>query len=177
MAIEIVSKRKLKVPPLMLFLAIACVIIAVVLVSTYLFFTISLRRMNKEIQDKEQATIILTQTIMEKEAEIIPLRNKISNYGLLINIHKSPFDIFKILENNSLPMVWFSGFEFNAEEGQAFLSGYTDSFETLEQQVSVLKKEPLLTGITLSNVSMAEEGGINFSLQLSFKEEVFNPTF
>jgi len=177
MAIEIVSKSKLKAPPLVLFLIVICVIIAVVLVSAYLFFTISLGRMDKEIQSKEQATIVLTQTIMEKEAEIIPLRNKISDYGLLINTHKSPLDIFKILEGNSLPTVWFSNFEFNAEEGQVILLGHTDSFEILEQQVSVFKKEPLLTEITLSDVSMTEEGGIDFSLQLSFKSEVFNPTF
>lgn len=177
MAIEIVSEPKFKTPSLVAFLIVACVIVATVFVSAYFFFTINLEKMGKEIQKKEQATIVLTQTIMQKEAEIIPLKNKISDYGLLLNIHKSPLDIFKILEDHSLPKVWFSNFGFDIEEKQIVLSGHTDSFEILEQQVSVLKEESLVTEITLSNVSIDEEGGIDFILELSFKSEVFNPTF
>lgn len=177
MAIEIISKSKLKAPSLSLLLIIVCVIIVAVFVSVYFFFTINLRRMGEEIQKKEQATIALTRAIMQKEAEIIPLKNKISDYGLLLNMHKSPLDIFKILEDHSLPKVWFSNFSFDIKEKQVVLLGHTDSFEILEQQVSILKEESLITEIALSNVSMAEEGGIDFILELSFSPEVFNPTF
>ena len=78
MAIEITTKPKIrKVPPLVVTGVTICVILGVIIGGSYLYFTFSLKRMNEEIEEKETSAMSLTRAIFEKEAQIIPIKNKI----------------------------------------------------------------------------------------------------
>lgn len=176
MAIEITTKTTIKKTSLLLVAgAVICAILAVVVGGGYLYLTFSSKRIDRKIEEKEMSSASLTKIIFEKEAEIIPIKNKISDFGMLISKHKSPFGIFEIIENNTLPTVWFSNLDFNSEEMSVSLSGNTDSFETLEQQMAVFEKEPLFQDMRLSSVTVSEESGVDFAIQFIFQSIVFNP--
>jgi hypothetical protein len=176
LAIEITTRSKIKrIPPLVTIGVTICIILGIIVGGSYLYLTFSLRKINKEIKEKEASATSLTRAIFEKESQIIPVKNKITDFGILINRHKSPFGIFEIIEKNTLPTVWFSQLDFNSAEMQVSLLGNTDSFETLEQQISILKKEPTFQSINLSSVTVSTENGVNFSIQLIFYPMIFDP--
>ena len=176
MAIEITTKSRIrKIPPLVTTGVVVCIILGLVVGGSYLYFLLTLKKINKEIGEKEASAISLTQAIFQKESEIIPIKNKITDFGALIANHKSPFGIFEIIENNTLPTVWFSQLDFNLAEMQVSLSGNVDNFETLEQQMAVFKKEPMFQSMKLSSVSVSEESGVDFSVQFIFQPSVFDP--
>lgn len=176
MAIEITTKPKIRKASLLITIGVTiCIILGIIVGGSYLYFTFSLKRMNKEIEEKETSAMSLTRAIFEKEAQIIPVKNKITNFGILIDEHTSPFGIFEIIEKNTLPTVWFSQLDFDSAEMSVSLSGNTDSFETLEQQITIFKKEPMFQEMNLSSVTVSEEMGIDFGIQFIFHPTIFNP--
>lgn len=176
MAIEITTTPRIKKIPLMTTIGVViCVILGIIVGGSYLYFTLTLKKINEEIKEKEASAMSLTRAIFQKEAEIIPIKNKITDFGTLINEHKSPFGVFEIIERNTLPTVWFSQLDFNSAEMQVSLSGNTESFETLEQQIAVFKKETMFQSINLSSVAISEESGVDFGIQFIFQPIIFDP--
>jgi len=174
MAIEITSKSSInRTPPWIIVGIVLCIILVIIVGAFYLFFTLTIDKMNKEIEEKDKASAILTENILKKEVEILPLKTKISDFGVLINKHETPYNVFGIIEKNCLPEVWFFKFSSDIEKQEVSLLGKTESFELLEQQLNVLKKEPLLKKVTLTSLSVGEEGEVEFALSLIFNSEVF----
>lgn len=175
MAIEIISKSRFSIPPLVMVGGIICLVVFVVLLSAFLFFNISIKNMSQEVQDKADILLPLKEDIQEKEQLIIPLKEKIDSFNLLVSNHGSTRGIFNLLEEDTLPRVWFSNFNFSLEERQLILSGNTDSFTTLEQQRYVFGQNPLVSSLRLSGVFLSEETGIDFTMEIIFKPSILIP--
>ncbi len=174
MAIEITSKSGItRTSSWILIGIVLCVVLAIIVGAFYLYFTLTINKMNKEIEEKDKASAILTENILKKEAEILPLKTKISDFSVLINKHETPYNVFEIIEKNCLPEVWFFKFSFDIEKQKVSLLGKTESFELLEQQLTVFKKESSLKKVILTSLSTGEEGEIEFALDLIFDSEVF----
>ncbi len=176
MAIEIRPQPKTpRIPIGITIRGVVCLVLLIFLASSYLFFYFMINKMDREIEAKEEAAASLTRNIQEKEGQIIPISQRISAFTNLIKNHESPHDLFLTLEKNTLPYIQFS--EFSLDESRVSLSGVARNFAVLEQQVNIFKKEPIIKSIALTSISVPkEEQGINFSLQLEFKPELFKPS-
>lgn len=175
MAIEITTKSKFNKVSLVAVGGIVCVLIGIFLLAMFFYFIISIKNMEKDLQEKIEVLAPLRESIKQKEQEIIPIKQKIDNYKLLVPGHKSMSDIFTLLEENSLPKVWFYNFNFVLEERKAIISGITDSFTILEQQIFVLSQNSLISELKLSNVSMSENKKIDFVIEIVFKSSILTP--
>lgn len=173
MAIEIIPKSKIKIPKWIIVLGILDIILLIFFLASYLYLATSVKKMSQEIQEKNSAAGPLGEAIREKEEELRPVRQKIDDFGELLSKHKKPVNIFELLEKICLPTVWFSNFNFSSETEETTIFGQTDSFKTLEHQILVLKQEPLIKNITLSEISMSEEGMVDFTFLLTFDPQVF----
>ncbi len=173
MAIEITPKQKIKIPIWVIIIGILCVILVLAFLASYFYLYRSVKRMSQEIEEKNLVTLPLEKAIGKKEGEIFPISQKIDDFNELLSGHKKPLKIFEFLERTSLPNVLFSTFDFTFEKGELTISGQTDNFVTIEQQVLILKQEPLVKNLNLSGLSMSEEGGINFTLSLTFDSQIF----
>jgi len=176
MAIEINSRAKYYKSMFTwpVILGLVCVVLIVILLILYFFFSFSSEKMAQEIQKKEAQSFALNQSIFEKEAEIVPIKNKMINFQSLIAQHKTPINLFSIIEENTFPNVWFSQLDFDFLERKALLLAQTDDLTTVEQQMQHFKEEPLLEKAVLSGVSLLDEGqGVDFSLKLILKPEAF----
>lgn len=169
MVIEISPRRKIKIPIWATVAGIVLAILFVILLVSYFYLLFTIKKMNQQIQEKGAAVIPLEKAIKEKEEELIPLSQKIDDFNQLLAEHKNPLNIFEFLERVCLPKVWFFEFDSNSDTGEVTVSGKTDSFTVLEQQISVLKQEPLLKNLSITEVSvLMEEGGIKFTFLLTF---------
>jgi len=122
---------------------------------------------------KRADTYSFGRAIKKKEEELSPVGKKIDDFGELLQKHKTPLNIFNFLEKICLPTVWFSDFNLTSENGEVTVSGYTDSFVTLEQQILVLKQDLLVKNLNISGVSIGEEGKVNFTFLLTFAPQIF----
>lgn len=173
MAIEITPKQKFKAPIIQIIFLGICAVLLIAFLASYFYFDRSIKQISQKIQEKDLAAAPLDNAIKEKEGEITLVKQKIDDFGKLLSEHKKPLNIFGFLERICLPNVWFSNFDFSFGEGGLTVSGETDSFITLEQQLLVLKQDPLVKSVTLSGISMGKEGGANFSFLITFDPQIF----
>ena len=126
--------------------------------------------MTEEITDLDQQ---LKKTAEEKELEnnLLAKEKRINDFKGLLSKHKKVINVFNFLQEKTHPQASFSSFQLDSK-GQISLSGSTKSFENLGQQLLALKGESLLDDVTLSEVSMGQEG-ITFSLRLLLNPEIF----
>lgn len=173
MAIEITPKQKIKVPIWVIIIGVLCVILVLAFLASYFYLYRSIKQMSQEIEEKNLTSFPLEKAIKEKEQKIFPIKQKIDDFNELLSEHKKPLKVFEFLERICLPNVWFSTFDFTFEKGELTISGETDSFITIEQQILILKQEPLVKNLNLSGLSIGEEGEVSFVLLLVFDPRIF----
>jgi hypothetical protein len=162
--VEIIPKepaKPSKILNLLLYLAIFLLFSSVVS-----YFTLSgfLKKTEEEAAALASALLQTEEAFLEKE--ISTAKKKIEDFSFLIDRHLKPSQVFEIVEKNCHPKVWFSRFSLASREKTLRLSGETDNFETLGQQIFILEEETALAKVTLESFSITSEGKINFELSL-----------
>lgn len=146
-----------------------------------LFFSIIYIVLNHfNIKKSQEALADLEQALIEEETsekialekEMLNYERKIKNFSQLINQHLKTSKIFEFLQENCHPKVYFNSFSLDSRQRIAIVSGETDSFESLGQQYLILKANPDVKGVTLSNISIAKMGKINFNLSISLDSKL-----
>lgn len=112
--------------------------------------------------------------IAELKEENLDYKKRIEDFSLLFENHILNKKFFDFIEDKSHPKVSFSEVDLNSKSSQASLSGLTDSFLSLGQQVLIFREDELIEDLILSNVSIGKTGGVEFDLNIFFKEELFN---
>lgn len=107
------------------------------------------------------------------EKEILKHQKNIEDFSQLIGKHLTVTEVFNIIQKNCHPNVWFSQFNLNAKEAEVSVSGETQSFESLGQQLLIFQDENLIKEASLEQVSITKEGKIQFGLTLSLDPQIF----
>jgi len=175
MVIEITTKSKPNRSSLIIGGGIICALMGIIILSAFLYFTINIKNMGEDLQEKAEVLTPLRESINQGEQKIIPIKQKIDNYRLLIPSHKSTSDIFTLLEEDCLPKVWFYNFGFMLEDRKVIVSGITDSFTTFEQQIFVLNQNLLVSDLAISNVFINENKEIDFTIEIVFESSILIP--
>ena len=135
---------------------------------------VSLQKKSKitlqDLEDSLSKTKTSQTTLLERE--LLIYQRKIKDFSLILNEHIFTSKFFEFLEKKSLPKVFFSKIDLDSRGSNVSLSGETDSFLTLGQQLSVFENEPLIKGEALSQFSIGKEGEIVFSLNFSFDPKI-----
>jgi hypothetical protein len=112
-----------------------------------------------------------------REREVLILESKINNFAVLTSRHLEVSDVFKLFEEYSHPQVWFVKINLSADKKQVQVFGEAQSFEALGQQIFIFEDNDLFETTRLEDVSINRQGRIDFSLSVSFKNQVFQPKF
>jgi len=171
MAIEIKAKRKSKIPVWTFAAAGILAFLIVFLGASYFYFWLKIKKISGEIQNKESQNPLLAESIKKEEEKILPLQQKINNFGGLLSQHYQSLKILELLEKLCLAKVWFRDFNFTAEENKTTVSAQTNNFLILEQQISILKQSSFINNLTLTDVSISESGKINFTFNFLVEPE------
>lgn len=174
MAIEINPKSTSKLPTLINILFYFSLVL--VLTSVSVFFILDYYQ-NQTSQTLKELEIILNEgktsqeVVLEKE--ILGYQKKINNFSFLIDSHKDINNFFPILEKNTHPKVEFTQFSLNPEDFQITLSGETESFQTLDQQILIFKQEKLIKDFSLSELFINKDGGVRFGFIFFLNPQIF----
>jgi len=105
--------------------------------------------------------------------EVLNYQQKINDFSSLLASHKYNSQVFPLIESLTHPKVAFSSFSLDTEKQTIALSGVTDSFQTLDQQLTIFKNEKLIKKVELSNISFGEGGKVSFDFKLILDPQVF----
>ncbi|PIP22623.1 MAG: hypothetical protein COZ91_03120 [Candidatus Nealsonbacteria bacterium CG_4_8_14_3_um_filter_39_7] len=106
------------------------------------------------------------------EEKALDYKKKIEGFSQLMGSHVFASRFFPFLEKNTHPQVLFSDLELDMETGSVNLSGETESFLSLEQQVKILENNPQIKSLNLSGVSIGDKGKIKFAIDFSFDKGI-----
>ncbi|MCD5396188.1 MAG: PilN domain-containing protein [Candidatus Pacebacteria bacterium] len=158
---EVVEKESILVVLLFWF----SIFLFIVSASLFLVFHLQTKRAEAELEKiKTELEKIGTPEQEALKEAIYDYKRKIDDFSYLLKNHKTPSEIFKLLEKNIHPDVWFSSFEFSSEKNHIILQGKARNFLALSQQVLIFEKLPYVENIDLSKVRVGKGGDIEFNL-------------
>jgi len=168
--VEIIPKKSIaKLPSSqnILFYVLALVIFLVILGYFFLDFYL-IAGADRKLQNLQNA---LDETKTEEHAslekELSDYEKKIGYFSTLLNRHVFFSRTFNFIEENTHPDVWFLEFSLKPGEGEVKLSGQTDNFVNLHQQVRILKGNHSVKNLNLSKIAIGREGRVSFDLGLT----------
>jgi len=179
MAIEIIPKPKIKgkpkieIAPLDLLYYLVIFLLCLTFLS-YLGMLFLSQSLQKELADLKTA-------IAQKESKeaklleqrILNTKEKIDTFFTLFSSYKKSTALFNFLKENCHKKVFFSKVDLNVPENKLLLSGRAESFRALQEQMLIFQKEALVKDALLTDISIGEEGGVDFNLTLIFDPKVF----
>ena len=146
------------------------------LVSLLIFFLLNSfhQKATLELQGLEE-TLAQEKTQEEDslEKEVFGYQKKIEDFSKLSKSHLYPSKFFDFFQSLCLPQVWFSKVLLNLKDFTLSISGETESFSILGQQILIFQQEEEnIKKADLSEVSIGKEGKVNFILNLSLNPEI-----
>ena len=175
MVIEIIPKKEAKVSAWQNYLLYFIIVL--------LFFSIlgyfGLRHL---IKNSEQKLTDLTAEVEKAksperktlEEELKSLSAKIDDFTPLLLSHRKSSNFFNFLEENTHPKVFFTELNLDTKGNLVKLSGQTDDFLTLGQQLSIFQKSEFVQNLKLSKVEISKEGKVKFTFDFSLNPKLFN---
>lgn len=109
----------------------------------------------------------------EDQERFVTFYSQLFNLQRVLEDHPASANIFRFLEKNTVPAVYFSDALFRKAEGSVALKGISNNFENLSGQLAILEQAPEVAKILLNNVSLQREG-VSFSVTIVFQSQFFN---
>ena len=182
MAIE-VSPLKEEKPlwqTLLFYFSFVLLILSLILFLTLKYYFIvkfNNERTDTQVQiDKQSQSIYEGRTISSIESEVKAAETKIKDFKTLYQGSLKATKFFQEFEGSIHPKVSFSNLSLtlDSDEPKAVLSGKTESFQTLIQQIEILqKKTNFIKNFDVSNIGMAGGEGVGFALTLNLQPSIF----
>ena len=142
-------------------------------IGSFFFVNYSVNKSKKELQKSEEAlNNIKTEKEVALEKEVFGYQTKIKDFSSILAKHLYPSKFFSFFEKLCHPQVWFSQMDFNVDDCRLTLGGETTDFLTLEQQLGIFRKEPLIKSVVLSDLSVGSEGLVNFNLDIILDQSI-----
>jgi len=107
------------------------------------------------------------------EKEVVGWEKKINDFAVLGGNHYFVSKFFAVIEENCHPRVWFSKLNLDSLSNSFSVSGSTDNFASLGQQLIIFKNNPIFKTVTLSQVSINKSGQVEFGLNIILDPKVF----
>jgi len=176
MAIEIIPKKTIRFPFWLNILFYLSLVLLVASLISFFVLNYSLEKSSQAFKDLEETLVgERTSERITLEKQLISQEKRINDFSKLIEQHFLPSKFFSFLERVSYPRIYFSDLILNTQQASVILSGSTDSFSSLGQQVLILEREELIKDISLSKVSISKEGKVILNLDLSLDPRLFKP--
>jgi hypothetical protein len=174
MPIEIIPRKKVRIPLWQILLFFLSLIFFLLAISAYFFLIRSAENYRAKIEEiKTDIGKEKTEEIEKIEEKISLLDKKLKIFSKILKEHIFTYNFFDLLEKTTHPKVMYNSLDLNPEKATLALSGQTENFLTLGQQILLLEESQFISELKLSKVSITKEGKVGFSFDISLKPEIF----
>jgi hypothetical protein len=157
-----------------IFVLIFSIIVLLVCFGVYFYFSqivlppkkLEVNKLNLDLTSIERTDIAT------KEAEIDMAAKYIDDFKILFNGNPKASVFFGVFQQWAHPRIVYSDFSFDIIGRTISMKGRTNGFQNVMQQIAVLDKESTVESYGITNVGLAESGGVTFDLDLILKPEI-----
>lgn len=150
--------------------------IVLLLFTVILFFILqgraaSLKGKAENIQ--KEITALDKQTKEAGENRILEVSRRLKSFAGLLGEHKIASRVFEFVRSVCHPYVQFESFNVEIGNGRTSLTGTTENFGTLGQQLLVLTRNPNIQELKVGTISLGQDGKIKFQLSFILADSIF----
>lgn len=118
-----------------------------------------------------------TSDYQKAEKIVLAYKKKIDDLTQIIGNRKISSNVFSIIENDTLPKVWFSSFMMSANTNKISLSGEAENMQIFSQQVEVFENNnDYIKNVVIASSQIQPDGKVTFSLQITLDPKSFEYT-
>jgi hypothetical protein len=180
MAIELAPKKEER-PLWQIVLFYLSFVLLVLSLVVYLFLEVYyLPQLDKDIKGKisliiqESNNMDNGKTIGAIVEDVKTAKSEIDGFKNFYQNSNKASSFFPLFEKIVHPMVYFDSFNLTlGEEAKASLSGKTNSYESLIQQIEILQNQTFITSFEVSNIVKTGETQVSFNLLLNLTPSIF----
>jgi len=172
--VNLIPKRVKKISKNQKILLYFLVFSVISLTTSYVFLISLEKRAQANLEDLEQQIFAQKTTeLASLESTIKSYKKEVDEFAPYLNSHILITKFFDFLEGNTHPRVYFNQMGLMSSSASVSLSGRADSFLSLGQQLMIFNENSIVKNVSLSNISLSEEGSIVFNVGLSLDSSLF----
>lgn len=176
MEVQIIPKPKEKPKKITIFLMYFSLIVLIVTAGIYLYLRNDLGKKNQELTGLQEA-LAKKETSRELEQfkkELTVYKEKIDTMSFLFDSYRLGTNFFKFLERYTHPKVKLSSVNVSFSDYKVLLSGQTDNFITLIQQLYIFENNPDIKNLRLVNFSASKDKTfVSFNIEFDLESYLF----
>ena len=171
---ELIPKEVQETPAWQTILFYGSLILVALTVGGFFFLNNSINQAKKSLSSLEE-TLAEEKTSQETSLEnyVLSWQKKINDFSQIISLHIYPSNFFNFIGKIAHPKAWFQQVSLNLKESKVVVSGETESFTTLGQQLIILGQDPLIKGFSLTSLSVGKQGGVAFVFNIEIDHKLF----
>ncbi len=167
--VEIIPRREERTPPIVNVLFIASLVLAAAAAGGFFILKNLQAQRRASIQTMEQRLLAEPSPDQKQlEEEVLGFKQKLDDFKVLADGRRTPIPLFSLLETSVHPAATFTGLIVNLEKNSVLLTGETDTFRHLDEQILLLRKKNEVQDLQLEKIQLGEQGRVEFSVSLSF---------
>lgn len=173
--VDIIPKELPKLPKWVNTLFYVLVVLFIASIATFFILRSSIGKAVVSLEDLSNQLLAknLPETI-DLEKEILAYRTQFQDFEIILGEHKYNTKSFAFLEEIVHPFVWFSSFELQPLEEKVSLKGEAKDFNSLGQQLLILKNREDLNDFKLISATINKDAQIDFDIVIYFKPGYLN---
>ncbi len=171
--LNIIPKSKILAPFWFKPLIWASGIILLVMVGLFAFYYFEASSWESKAKEKESDYLFLnTPENKAIEERVGKVSQKLEKFSQAFSSHKISYPFFEFLRGFCHPNVSFLDLSLDVKTGAVNLTGQTNSYKSLSEQILILKSVEEISSLDVSDVALNKEGAVTFGLSF-----LVNPTF
>ena len=148
-------------------------------VGTFFYLQYSVSKSNDEFASLS-AEAAKTKTADQKKLEesILRTQQELKDFSKAVSASKATSELFTKIEGMVVFGVYFTKCDLDSANMIATIAGHAKNFETMSQQISEFEsKGEILGSVSIGNVAISEDGGIDFDVKVKFNEGAATPQY
>ncbi|OGZ58674.1 MAG: hypothetical protein A3B96_03900 [Candidatus Spechtbacteria bacterium RIFCSPHIGHO2_02_FULL_43_15b] len=113
------------------------------------------------------------QVDLDKKAEMEAFSGRLDALKFLLDNHTRNSKVFKLVEDLTHKRASFNAFEFGAEDGSLIMSGVTENYKTLGEQIIAFERSKDVSDLSITNVNLEFGGEVVFTVSFKVNESIY----
>lgn len=156
---------------------VVSVILIAAVIAAYLGLYFYRNKLNGQKNDLDgQIAQLDAQRDLDMEANFTRLEKGISDLKKVLENRIYSSHLFKMLEELTLPTVWYNNLSIDFSKASLDLEVAADSYNTMAKQVVILENDSRIKKVDFSDVSLEKEGGVTSSFTIDLNPVFLRPT-
>lgn len=150
-----------------------------VTVGTFFYLQYATAKSNDELASlTAEAAKSKTEDQKKLEEDVLRVQQELRDFSKLIAAQKASSELFGKLESLTIQGVYFKSCKIEPTSMLTTISGHARNFEILGQQISKMQSSTdILANVTIGNVVINEDGGVDFDVKVQFKGGAAAPSY